>query len=182
MPLPFALHISKEQVEGKEQIPEGIYKVRFSKFNPQWTRQNQLTEQQWLAIRSINLNGTYEVLEHPDYAGAFIYDTLNLGPKSPLFGLIDMCHGFGIPIEYTEATGYEIPGMDSIVQASNYDPNNPETWDYRGPLLGRIGQVEVGHKLFNGKPQVRPRRWFCAVPDCATKYPAIRHSQNLIRQ
>lgn len=178
MPLPFALQISKEQIEGREQLPEGIYKVRFSRFNPQWTRQNQLTEQQWIASRSINLSGVYEVLEHPDYAGILVYDTLNVGPKTPLMGLVDMCHAFGFPIEIDSTTGqYEIPGMDSILQAPNYDQDKPETWDYRGPLLGKVGQVEIGHKMFNGKPQVRPRRWFCTVPNCTT-----RHSQNLIRQ
>lgn len=183
MALPFRLHISKEQVEGKEQVPEGLYKVRFSRFNPQWTRQNNLQESQWIATRSINLNGEYEILEHPDYAGRMIYDTLNIGPKTPLFSLIDMCHAFNCPMEFDTATEqYDIPGMDSIMQSPAYDENKPETWDYRGPLMGKTGQVEIGHKLFNGKPQVRPRRWFCAVPDCDKAYPTIRHSLNLIRQ
>lgn len=182
MALPFKLHISKEQVEGREQLPEGIYKVRFSKFNPQWTRQNQLTHEQWIASRSINLQGVYEVLEHPDYAGTFVYDTLNIGPKTPLFGLMDMCHAFGLNMEPDTASGeYDIPGFDSVAQSPSFDPEKPETWDYRGPLMGRVAQLEVGHKLFNGKPQVRPRRWFCSIPDCAQKYPMIRHSQNLIR-
>jgi hypothetical protein len=182
MALAFKLHIGKEQIEGKEQVPQGVYKVRFSRFNPQWTRQNQLSEQQWIASRSINLNGEYEILEHPDYAGRVIYDTLNVGPKTPLFGLTDMCHGFGLPLDYDPATEqYDIPGMDSITNSPGYDPEKPETWDYRGPLMGRTAQIEIGHSMFKDKPQVKPRRWFCSVPDCAKNYPMIRHSQNLIR-
>jgi hypothetical protein len=182
MALPFALKIGKEQIEGKEAVPEGLYKVRFVRFNPQWTRQNNQSEDQWIANRSINLNAEYEILEHPDYAGRPIYDTLNIGPKTPLFGLMDMCHGFGIPMLFDATTEqYDIPGMDSIEQSPSYDPDKPETWQYRGPLLGKVAQLEIGHTTFNGKAQVRPRRWFCAVADCAKNYPMIRHSQNMIR-
>jgi len=182
MALPFSLKISKEQIEGKEAVPEGIYKVRFVKFNPQWTRQNNMNEQQWLAARSINLNAEYEILEHPEYAGRQVFDTLNIGPKTPLFGLTDMCHAFGFVLPFDKATEqYDIPGMETIEKSPNYDPNKPETWEYRGPLLGKVAQVEIGRTTFNGKPQTRPRRWICTVPDCAKNHPEIRHSQNLIR-
>lgn len=182
MALPFKLHISKEQIEGREAIPEGLYKVRFSKFSPKWTNQGNMSEEQWFASRSINLNGVYEVVEHPDYAGALIYDTLNTGSKTPLFGLMDMCHAFGFNMDFDPGTGeYDIPGFDSINSNPNFDPEKPDTWEYRGPLIGKVAQIEIGHKMYNGKPQVKPRRWFCAIADCASKYPQIRHSQNLIR-
>jgi hypothetical protein len=182
MTLPFKLHISKEQVEGKEALPEGLYEVRFIKFSPKWTNQGNLTEEQWKAARSINLRAEYEVLKHPEYAGTAIYDTLNVGPKTPLFGLMDMCHAFGLNMDYDkDSESYEIPGMDSVMHSPNFDPEKPETWEYRGPLIGKVAQVEIGHRMFNGKPQPTPRRWFCAIPDCASRYPTIRHSQNMIR-
>jgi hypothetical protein len=182
MALPFQLKISKEQLEGRELVPEGLYKVRFSRFNPKWTNQGNLTDAQWVASRSVNLQAEYEILEHPDYAGRIIYDTLNIGPKTPLFGLQDMCHGFGFIIPQDPTTGqYDVPGMDSIEKNPNYNPDDPTTWDYRGPLLGKVTQLELGHDVWNGKTRERPRRWFCQVQNCAKDYPMIRHSQNLIR-
>jgi hypothetical protein len=182
MPLPFQLKISKEQIEGKETVPPGLYKVRFICFSPKWTNQGNLTEEQWIANRSINLRAQYEVLEHPDYAGSPVFDTLNIGPKTPLFGLQDMCHGFGLELPFDSNTGqYDIPGMDSIEQGQKYDANDPTTWEYRGPLLGKVAQLEIGHDMFNGRAIPKPQRWICTVPECAKRFPMIRHSKNLIR-
>jgi len=42
--------------------------------------------------------------------------------------------------------------------------------------------VEVAVDNYNGKDNNKIRRYFCAVPDCATKFPKIRHIADLLKK
>lgn len=172
---PFKMTLSKEQVEGKEALPEGIYKVRFVKFGPKLTKQKPGESE---SSRTINLNAEYEVVDNHEFAGRKIYEIMNM--KS--FGIqTEVCHAFGVTLDIDPTDGnYFIPGTwDSRPE---FDPENPETYEYKGPLLGKIAQVELAVRSYNGRNSNQVRRYFCAINDCGTKFPEVRHSQNLIRQ
>lgn len=169
---PFRMTLSKEQVEGKDALPEGIYKVRFIKFAPKLSKDKGDGSE-----RSINLNAEYEVIDNAEYAGRRVYELANMKSYNIQ---TELCHGFGVPLEIDTTDGaYYIPGTwDS---GASFDATNPETYEYKGPLTGKTAQVELGITTFNGRNRNQVRRYFCAVDDCAAKFPEIRHVQNLIK-
>lgn len=168
---PFKMTLSKEQVEGKEAMPEGIYEVRFTKFNPRFSKDKGDG-----SARSINLNAEYEVVNSAEYAGRKVYEIANMKGYNIQ---TEICHSFGVPLEVDPTDGsYYIPGTwDS---RPDFNPDNPETYEYRGPLTGKIGRVELAVTTYNGRNRNQVRRYFCAVDECGTKFPEIRHVQNLI--
>jgi hypothetical protein len=166
---PFKMTLSKEQVEGREAMPEGIYKVRFIKFNPKLSKPNPGKPQ------SINLNAEYEVIDNPEFAGRKVYEIANMGSYNIQ---TEICHGFGIPLEVDSDGSYFIPGTwDS---RPDFDSANPETYEYKGPLIGKVAQIELAVTSYNGRNRNQVRRYFCVVDDCGNKFPEIRHVQNLI--
>lgn len=170
----FKMSVSKEQVEGREVVPEGIYKVRFVKFAPKLSKadpNNPAKE------RSINLNAEYEIVDSTDFADRKIFELANM--KS--FNIqTEICHCFGVPLELdTTDDTYFIPGTwDSN---PNFDQDNPETYEYRGPLIGKVGVVELAVTSWNGRSRNQVRRYLCGIPTCAQDFPQVRHVQNLIK-
>jgi hypothetical protein len=62
------------------------------------------------------------------------------------------------------------------------DENDPKNWIYRGPLLGKVGKVEVVEEHKQGqKPRNNIKMFICAIPDCATKNPNVSHVPNMIK-
>jgi hypothetical protein len=168
---PFKMTLSKEQVEGKEALPEGIYKVRFIKFSPKSSKDKGDG-----SPRSINLNAEYEVTDSPEFAGRKIFEIANMKSYNIQ---TEICHGFGVPLEVDPADGsYYIPGTWD--NRTDFNPDNPETFEYKGPLTGKIAQIELGITTYNGRNRNQVRRYFCAIDDCANKFPEIRHQTNLI--
>jgi hypothetical protein len=167
--------LSKEQVEGKEAVPEGIYEVRFLRFNPRLSKA-AIEQHAPFDPRNINLNAEYEVVNNPEYAGRRIYEIASMKSYNIQ---TEICHGFDVPLDIDENGEYFIPGTwDS---RPDFNQELPETYEYKGPLSGKIGKIELAIETFNGRPRNRPRRYFCAIDDCATKFPEIRHVQNLIK-
>jgi hypothetical protein len=163
----FSLKVSKEAIEGKDLVSPGIYDVRLLKFNPKASKSGT----------SFNYNPMMEIINHPDYVNNKIYDTLN---SAAGWIIPDFSHCFGFPME-TDGTDYWLPGIFDADKAK-FNPDDPSTWVYAGPLTGAVGKVEIGHDSYNGKAIARIGRYFCSVENCATKFPHIKHSENLLRK
>lgn len=162
----FKMGVSKEAVEGFELIQPGVYEVRFLKFKPKWAKEKEGKE------RTVNLNAQMEPIGNPDLANRILFDTLNQNT----FYMADFCHAFGVPLEQV-GDDYQIPGE------WDGDPKNPETWTYRGPLTGKVAKVEVTVDTFNNKQNNKISRYFCQFGDeCATRFPQVRHSDNLVKK
>jgi hypothetical protein len=174
---PFKMSLSKEQVEGKEVLPAGLYEVRFIKFNPKLSKANAGNPD---AERSINLNAEYEVINHPEYATRKLYEVMNMKSYNIQN---EVCHAFGVPLESgvgdTGEVEYWIPGTWD--NKPGFNPADPSTFEYKGPLIGQVAKVEVAVDNYQGRDNNKVRRYFCAIDDCATKFPEIRHSDNLLR-
>ena len=166
----FQMKQSKEQIEGKEVAPNGIYTLKLVGFKPKKSKEDPANP---LKPRTVNLNARMEIVDNPEQEKKVVYELLN--EKSFMFA--DFCHAFGLPME-TDGESYWLPGeWDS---APDFDADNPETWKYDGPLLGRTCQAEIAVSSFNNRENNKVRKYFCAVDDCATKFPEIRHSENLL--
>lgn len=167
----YKMVVSKETVEGREVIPAGIYEVRLVGFKPKWSDPAKTGKP-----KSLSLNAKMEVLNHPEFAGRFVFEGLNMGA-----GWIqnDFCHAFGYPME-TDGNDYWLPGTWD--NDPNFNPEVADSYAYKGPLLGQVAKIELAVDSYQGKDNNKVRRYFCAVDDCETKFPEIRHSQDLLKR
>jgi hypothetical protein len=165
----FRMTVSKETVEGKEVVPAGIYDIRLVSFKPKFSDPAKTGKP-----KSLNLNAQMEIINHPDHAGRKVFEGLN---QNAGWVQTDFVHCFGIPME-TDGTDYWIPGTWD--DNPSFDPDNAETYSYKGPLVGMTGKIELAVDSWNNKPNNKVRRYFCSVEDCATKFPQINHSMDLL--
>jgi hypothetical protein len=175
----FRLGVSKDKIEGAIALPAGIYDLKLASFKPKFSKPNP---QNPGAPLSLNLNAMMVVVNNPQYDGSngerasAVFEGLN---QNAGWIMLDFCHAFGLPLE-TDGNEYWLPG--SWDSDASFDPNNAETYKYVGPLLGRTCRVEVGIETYNGKDTNKVRRYLCAIDDCATKFPEIKHREDLLKK
>lgn len=88
----------------------------------------------------------------------------------------DFVHSLGLEMEIDTATKQaSFPGEIE----TNGAPTDPTKWTYKGPMEGRTGKVELKESSYLGKPQIKVKAFFCAVPGCSTKTPPVKHSTDL---
>lgn len=153
-----------EELKGPKPASPGLVVVKFEQFRPKKSK----------AGDSINFNAEVSIVGGPD-DGKKVFAGLN--SKIPAW-IQDFHHSFGVVIPLDEDGDPTFPGIFNVDQAS-YKEDDPTTWKYAGPLVGKTAQWEIGIKSYNGKDSNEPRQFICAVPDCASKYPEIRHSKDM---
>lgn len=160
----FSMKVSNDAIEGFDVIPSGHYEVKLVGFAPKTSKKGD----------SFNLNPTMVIVNHTEFAGRKVFDSLNIGGA---FMWVDFCHCFGLPME-TDGKESWLPGKfyDGLVAPP------PEEWKYVGPLVGRIGKIILAVDNYNGKDNNKIERYFCAVADCATKFPKIKHQVDLLKR
>ena len=117
----FSMKVSNDAIEGFDVIPSGHYEVKLVGFAPKTSKKGD----------SFNLNPTMVIVNHTEFTGRKVFDSLNIGGA---FMWVDFCHCFGLPME-TDGKESWLPGKfyDGLVAPP------PEEWKYVGPLVGRIG-------------------------------------------
>lgn len=164
--------VSKESLEGMKPVPNSIYQVQLAGFEPKMSK----------AGDSVNLNPILKIVNSNEYNGQRIFTNLNTKAG---FIMQDFAHAFGMPME-------EHPTGDAGEMQAHL-PGGPAAWkdspdgdvtksQYIGPLLGKIAKLEV---VIEAKPGQKVRnaikQFLCAIDSCATKYPDLTHSTNLIK-
>ena len=142
---------SKEDLAGPPPIPEGMYEVRLSGFQPKRAKSGTST----------NLQPQMEIVNNPSFNGSRIFDNLN---SSASWIVESFCHAFGHALIPNPNGGGDMPG-DFIGP-----DDDPEKWQYQGPLTGSVAKVYIKHADYNGRTNPRVDQWFCAVPGCTTKH------------
>jgi hypothetical protein len=153
--------VDPEKIKQAKVQPQGWYKLKLVGFKPKLSANKQ----------SVNINAQFEVLNSagPDFV-KFVFNNMNtLFDKN----INDIVHGLGFALEKDGS----LPG-NWIKDAK--DPDNVEKWQYQGPLIGRTMECELAIKPWNGSDQNRIRQVRCTVPDCAVKFPDIRHQTNML--
>jgi hypothetical protein len=164
----FSMAFDKDSLSGGKVIPNGIYEVRLVGFKP---RKNKNGD-------SVNFNAIMEVINHPDYDKTKLFETLSAKAG---FTQWDFAHAFGLELEDQGNGQYALPGTWDGDLAS-FKADDPSTWKYDGPLVGRDAKVEVAIDTYEGKENNKIKRYFCIVPDCATRFPDNKHSQDLLKR
>lgn len=150
------LTASKDEIRGQPLLPEGLYTVRMDGFKPRLSKNKD----------SVNLQPQMVIVNHSDYNDRHIFDNLNSKAK---WIWADFCHAFGVPLGETPTGDVEFPG-DFVGP-----DEDPEKWQYQGPLLGQIGQVYVIQADNNaGGINNRIKFYVCKVPGCS-----LKHSKDL---
>jgi hypothetical protein len=149
------LTATKDEIKGLPPMPEGLYAVRLDGFKPKYSKDKG----------SVNLNPQIKVINHADFNDRIVFENLNTKGK---WVWKDFCHGFGVPL--AEVNGdFEFPG--------NFDgaEDNPESWQYNGPLVGQQAQLYlIQADDTKGGIKNAVKYYICKVNGCIEK-----HSQNL---
>jgi hypothetical protein len=141
---------SKEDLAGNN-YPEGLYEVRLDGFEPQFSKKKD----------SINLNPVLKIVNHPTLNGKRVFDNLN---STASWIVESFSHAFGQPLTPNPSGGGDMPG-DFIGP-----DDDPEKWQYQGPLSGAVAKVFLKTTSYNGKESSKVNQWFCAVQGCQTKH------------
>ncbi len=158
----FSMKVSNATIEGLDVIPPGPYEIKLVSFAPKLSKKGD----------TVNFNPCMVVVGHPEFAGRKIFDTLN----SNGYQFADFSHCFGLPLD-TDGKDSWLPGsFDGEPSA------DPKTLPYKGPLVGRTGKIIVAVDNYNGKDSNKVERYICAIADCASKFPKIRHSVDLLKR
>lgn len=142
---------SKESLEGPPALPEGAYEVRLTGFKPKFAKSKE----------SVNLNPQIEVVNHPQFNGRPVFDNLN---TSAAWIVMSFCHAFGQPLTPNPNGGGDMPG-DFIGP-----DDDPEKWQYQGPLTGGVAKVYLKPVEYQGKTNSKVDQWFCALQNCNEKH------------
>ena len=158
------LTASKDEIKGLPPMAEGLVTVRLDGFKPKLSNKKD----------SVNLTPQLKVINHPEYNDRQVFEYLNTKAK---FMWKEFCHAFGVPLVEDPSGEFEFPGN------FNGPEDDPEKWEYSGPLQGQQAQlyiVQEPGKDKNGNPNGTTRNaikyYVCKVPGCTE-----RHSDNLIR-
>ena len=60
------------------------------------------------------------------------------------------------------------------------DAENVKKMQYQGPLIGRTLEAELAITTYNGNDRNEFRQVRCQIPDCAVKYPEVKHITNML--
>ena len=82
-------------------------------------------------------------------------------------------HGLGFPLE----SDGSLPGNWVF---DPKEPENVEKAQYKGPLMGRTMEAELAITSYNGNERNEFRQIRCAIHDCTSKFPDVKHQVNMI--
>lgn len=146
------MSFSKESLEQKPALAEGLYELRLEGFEPKFSKEKTST----------NLNPIIKVINHPTETGRRVYDNLNSGAA---WIIEAFCHSFGLELVPDGNGGFNMPGD------FNGPEGDPSQWSYAGPLTGCVSKAFLKQKTYNNKTSAGVDQWMCAVPGCQKKHP-----------
>lgn len=167
--MPFKMGFDSAALKGPEPLPSGIYEVRLEGFAPKLSKAKEGKSP------SVNLNGIVVVVGNPEYDGRKVFAGLN----EQIPGWIqDFVHSFGLEMEDQLGDAPAVPGIFDA-DPTTFKADDPSTWKYAGPLLGRTAKWELGVRTYQGKEQQDIRQFICSVPNCASLFPSIKHAKDM---
>jgi hypothetical protein len=164
------LAVSKESLEQKRMVG-GIYEVQFVGFQPKLSSKG---------AGSILLRPEMKIIGNADFNGKQVYDKYSL-PLASGWAVQDYVHCFGLELDQDG----NIPGEWDWGVPAGVDPMlDPTKWKYRGPLVGKVGKVEIVEAEYKDKSGatkngIAIKQYICAVPNCVQKNPNIRHATSI---
>lgn len=167
--------MTKEDLSGPPPVPQGVYELQVTNFKPIVAKSGT----------SLNYNLEATIVNNPQYEGRKVFHPLNTS-----FGVAirDFVHATGIDMEVqlvlttADTPQHEEFVLPGIFEGAAANPDDPTKWGkYLGPLTNKVFKAELAVTSYQGRPKNEVRVFYCAFPGCATVYPEMKHSQNLIK-
>lgn len=136
----------------------GTFTVAFQGFKPKAAKPPS---------QSVNLNAEVVIIGDPEQNGKKSTYSLNF-QASTWFMVKSFIHSFGLEVDKDAQGNESIPGDFA---GPNYNPNDPSTWQYSGPLQGRTASWEFAEVEYQGKKNIKPKQFLCSLPGCTEKHP-----------
>jgi hypothetical protein len=171
--------VSKEKIEQqqklREPLEEGFYLIECQGFEPKKSNDKQ----------SINLNPKLVVIDrHNPPEGSLPLEDFLKGKKRLFDNLNencwyqgDFCHAFGEYLIANEDDDLGLPGGFVGKNNAPPDPQNPETWMYVGPLIGKRAVVKVVPRTYNNKVSDAIDQYVCSIEGCQEQHSARLQKQ-----
>lgn len=155
--------VNPEQLKAAKPVPAGWYKLRIKGIVCKLSKSG----------KGYNYQAFLNVVENKaEFNDAFVMYQMNNGFSQGLQAQ-DMVHATGLVMEVDGS----FPGDFKLK-----DDQKPDDWDsaqYNGPLLGRTVEAELIVYNFDGLDRNGVKQFKCIVDQCATRFPDIRHSTDL---
>lgn len=154
------MSVSKKEIEDASNFVSkpGTFTVSLQGFKPKKSKDGN----------SINLNPNVVIIGDPEQNGKQSNYSLNF-QASTWFMVKSFLHSFGIKEEVDAAGNESIPG--NFGAKPGYNPDDPTTWQYEGVLLGKTAKWEFAPVEYQGKTNIKPKQFLCALPGCTEKHP-----------
>lgn len=149
-------------------IPAGIYEFKLAGFKPKWSKNKD----------SINFNAILEIINNPEYDGTKIFEGCN---SKAGFIQVEVVHALGLLMQDLGNGNYVMPGVWDG-KPETFKEDDPTSWVYEGPLVGRTGKFEVAVEPYLGNDTNKVRQYFCALSDveCALQFGKDKHKKDLL--
>jgi hypothetical protein len=171
----FKMGMSKEVLSGPKHVPNGLYELQVTGFRPKVAKSGE----------SLNYNAEFTITGNPLYENRKVFHPLN---TSFAVAIRDFVHACGLPLETitvptsADADQHEEQVLPGTFENADTNPDDPTKWGkYIGPLTNKIFKAELVTTTYQGKDKNEVRCFFCALPNCSTLEPDLKHSQNLIK-
>lgn len=149
--------VSQKEIEDASNYVSkpGTFTVSFQGFKPKKAKSGDST----------NLNPNVVVIGDPIQNGKQSNYSLNF-QASTWFMVKSFVHSFGLEVEKDAQGNESIPG-----DWTQPNTDDPSTWTYTGPLMGKTAKWEFAEVEYQGKKSVKPKQFLCAVAGCTEKHP-----------
>lgn len=151
--------VNPEQTKAPKPVPGGWYDLRIKSLVCKMSKSK----------KGYNYEAYTEVVNNTaENNGSFVPVRMNNGFKQAMCAN-DLCHGAGFPLEIDGS----FPGDWKLKDAAK--PDDFDGAQYTGPLLGKVIEAELVVTNYEGVDRNEVKQIRCKTPDCAIRYPDIRH-------
>ena len=145
--MPIQMTVDKEKIKILPPPDPGWKVLRLTGFKPKTNSKKD----------GVNFNPVLEIENCPPDKNKFVFNSLS--NKLDAF-LLDFCHGFGFELE----VGGALPG------GFEGEPNDPKTWQYKGPLMGKTFEAECFTSTYNNRDSLKIKQIRCKVVGCKERH------------
>ncbi len=155
--------VNPESLKAPKPVPGGWYDLRLKGLQCKMSASK----------KGYNYVAILEVVNNKaEFNGSPVFYQMNNG-FSQGEAAQDMTHGLGFPIE----TDGSFPGDWKLKDDTK--PDDLDMAQYSGVLLGKTANAELVTDSYDGRERNVVKQFKCKVPDCATRFPDIRHKTDL---
>jgi hypothetical protein len=185
---PVTVSAPAESISQRDNLPNGIYTFEITGWDMKWSKakgpDGKATDADDLnpATRSLNYNPQLKVIE--DEQGNFVDEKkfnrvfFNVNSKAGWI-VNDLCHGCGIDVQFLEPgnpkSPFTIPGT---IDGDDTQPTL--TWNFVTPLNSARFKAVIERTMSSQKEYANIKSILCTFPNCASIYPKMQHSKNLL--